>query len=73
MCYDVSFVVSDVIVGWGKVECSVQEVLADGEVELFYVKTNKTVVFLIFNGFKPLDHWCCGTTFSGTTPHTAKM
>ena len=36
-------------------ECSVQEVLADGRVESFDVKTNKTVVLLVFNGFKPLD------------------
>ena len=35
------------------------EVLADGGVESFDVKANKTVVLLVFNGFKPLDQWCC--------------
>ena len=48
MCCDVSFVVGDVVIGWGEVECSVQEVLADGGVELFDVKANRTVVLFVF-------------------------
>ena len=33
--------------------------MADGWVELFDVKPNKTVVLFVFNGFKPLDHGYC--------------
>ena len=33
--------------------------MADGRVELFDVKPNKTVVLFVFNGFKPLDHGYC--------------
>ena len=45
------FVVGDVV-GWSKVEYSVQEALANGGIEFFDVKANKTVVFFCFNGFK---------------------
>ena len=56
--YNVSFVAGDVFVGSSEVECSAKEVLADGRVEFFDVKANKTVVLFIFNGFEPFDHRC---------------
>ena len=45
--YYVSFVVGDIVVGWGEVECSVQELLADWGVEFFDVKVNKAVVLFV--------------------------
>ena len=57
MCYTMLwwfFVVGDVV-SWSKVEYSVREVLA---IKFFDVKANKTVVFFVFNGLKPLDHRC---------------
>ena len=33
--------------------------MTDRGVEFFDVKANKTVVLLVFNGFKLLDHGCC--------------
>ena len=53
---DVSFVVCDVVVGGGKVECSVKEVLADRRVEFYNVKANKTVLLFIIDSLKPFDH-----------------
>ena len=53
---DVSFVVCDVVVGWGKVKCFVEKVLADGGVEFYDVEANKAVMLFVFNSFKPLDH-----------------
>ena len=56
------FVVGDVV-GWSKVEYSVQEALANGGIEFFDNKANKTVVFFCFNGYKHsitdavLLHW----------------
>ena len=32
--------------------------MADGRVEFFHVKANKTVVSFVFNGFEPFDHGC---------------
>ena len=32
--------------------------MANGGIEFFDVKGNKTVIFFVFNGFKPLDHRC---------------
>ena len=52
---DVSLVVRDVIVAWGKVKCLVEKVLADGGVELYDVEANKAVMLFVFNSFKPLD------------------
>ena len=53
---DVSFVVRDIVVGWGKVECLVEKVLADGGVEFYDVEANKAVMLFVFNSFKPFDH-----------------
>ena len=55
---DVSFLVCDVVVGGGKVECSVKEVLADRRVEFYNVKANKIVLLFVIDGLKPLDHGC---------------
>ena len=32
--------------------------MADGRVEFFDVKANKTGVLFVFNSFEPLDHGC---------------
>ena len=43
--YDnVSFVVCHIVVGRGKVQCSVQKVLHDGGVEFYHVQAIKTEV-----------------------------
>lgn len=58
MDYNVSFVGgNDVIVG-GEVECFVQEVLADGWIELFNVKTDEAEVLFVFDRFEPVDYGC---------------
>ena len=57
MYYNVPFVGGDVVVGRSEVECSAK-VLADERVEFFDVKTNKTVMLFIFNGFELFDHRC---------------
>ena len=44
MYYNISFVSGNVVVGSSEVECSAKEVLADGRVEFFDVKANKTVM-----------------------------
>lgn len=57
MDYNVSFVGgNDVIVG-GEVECFVQEVLADGWIELFNVKTDEAEVLFVFDRFEPYDNY----------------
>mgnify|MGYP000037757054 CR=1 FL=1 len=56
MEYNVSFVDGNVVTVGGEVECFVQEVLADGRIELFDVKTDEVEVLFFFDRFEPVDY-----------------
>ena len=56
MEYNVSFVDGNVVTVGGEVECFVQEVLADGRIELFDVKTDEVEVLFVFDRFEPVDY-----------------
>ena len=55
---NVSFVDGDVVIVGGEVECFGWEILADGRIELFYVETDETEAFFVFDRLEPVDYGC---------------
>ena len=58
MDYNVSFVGGDVVIAGGKVQCFVQEVLADGWREPFDIKTDQAGALFVFDRFESVDYGC---------------